>query len=565
MTGTTLQPQLRSMRDILRTSLLEVPRYQRPYSWTPENVSEFLEDVMDADSEGYFIGPMVIYRSGARFTIVDGQQRLTTIVLLLSVLRDFMMMNSRADLAAGIQNFIETKDEENDTHYVLVSQAAGSHLFENHLRSTPGTKRVAENEDQKNIDAAAKDLRNQLLRRLSDLDDDGLSEEQASEQRVHYLNSVRSRLLGVTVIWFPLDSVEQAYAIFETLNSRGKDLDTVDLLKNLLLSGLPAENSDHDPSAEDWSELRRILEEDGKGVVPNMFIHHWWVSRASYLPERRVYVAIRKQLKAGVLDHGPLLQDLLQDASLYARVTNPAGSKWTPHELDIREGLAALNIFGVRQPRPLLLAALRAHRDGTLTLAQLKALIRTIESFHYLTTAVMRLSSSGGVSVMYASYAKRLTEAKSKDAAGQVIKEIRLALKAKVPADGFEAAFVERLRYSKSEADQKELVFYTMRKMQRALRPKNPLDNQACNVEHLEAQSRGEIWSAEVGNLFWMSQALNERLGDKAFEQKVAILRPHRNELLLGGVLDRDSWTASQVRERSQWLAKAAMEKVWTM
>ncbi|AKU14949.1 hypothetical protein VV02_02160 [Luteipulveratus mongoliensis] len=528
-------------------------------------MQEFLDDLIDAKSEGYFIGPMVVYKAGFRYAIVDGQQRLTTITLLLSVLRDYLNDLGETDRADGIHNFIETKDEENRKHYVLQSGAAGGHLYDNYLSAVRGERKVATNEDQRNIDAAVKDLRSQLESKLEDRRVGDATEDQIRDHTIAYLSDVRARVLSLNVIWIPLESEQQAYAIFETLNSRGKDLDTVDLVKNLVFSGLPAENADHDPHAEDWRELRRVLEEDGKRAVPNMFIHHWWLSWAPFVAERRVFGKISDHVKAEKLSHSDLLTALLNNARLYAKITNPAGAKWDREFNPVKEALEALLVFGVRQPRPLLLAALRAHSEDRLSLKQLTKLLAAVESFHYITTAVMRLSSSGGVSKMYATFAHRLTEADNKDDAGQVLTDIRSALKDRIPEDGFEPAFLERLRYSKAEADQKDLVFYTLGRLQRGLRPKHPLERGSCNVEHIHPQSSGTEWASQIGNLVWLPKSLNDELGDKSFKAKKAILEKHVDQLVLDGAMESEEWSEDAVIQRGRILAQLAVEKVWLL
>ena len=79
------------IRNLLSSGYYRIPRFQRPYSWTQENIQDFWDDVVKDAPENYFIGSMVAFADGKqRFGIVDGQQRLTTITILLSVLRNKM-------------------------------------------------------------------------------------------------------------------------------------------------------------------------------------------------------------------------------------------------------------------------------------------------------------------------------------------------------------------------------------------------------------------------------------------------------------------------------------------
>ena len=77
----------RTVKDLLSSGYYVIPRFQRPYSWDIENISDFWADVAENQSE-YFIGSMVVYQLLGRLGVVDGQQRLTTIMILLASLRD---------------------------------------------------------------------------------------------------------------------------------------------------------------------------------------------------------------------------------------------------------------------------------------------------------------------------------------------------------------------------------------------------------------------------------------------------------------------------------------------
>src|SRR5690349_2367200 len=93
----------RSIGDLLTSGYFVIPRFQRPYSWDSENISEFWEDVIVNKSADYFIGSMVVYTLGERrFGVVDGQQRLTTIMILMSVVRDALASNGLNDQANGL-------------------------------------------------------------------------------------------------------------------------------------------------------------------------------------------------------------------------------------------------------------------------------------------------------------------------------------------------------------------------------------------------------------------------------------------------------------------------------
>lgn len=116
----------RDIADILKGGFYRIPRFQRPYSWDRENTADFWKDVIE-DSEGeYFIGSMVTYQpkgSDVSF-VVDGQQRLTTIIMILASLRNRFRELNAPDLAAGLQTFIERTDLSNKKQFSLQTETS---------------------------------------------------------------------------------------------------------------------------------------------------------------------------------------------------------------------------------------------------------------------------------------------------------------------------------------------------------------------------------------------------------------------------------------------------------
>ena len=83
----------KNIKDILETGYYVIPRFQRPYLWDRDNVEEFWNDaVVEAEGE-QFIGSIVVYRAKeGKLGIVDGQQRLTTVTMILCALRNALVV-----------------------------------------------------------------------------------------------------------------------------------------------------------------------------------------------------------------------------------------------------------------------------------------------------------------------------------------------------------------------------------------------------------------------------------------------------------------------------------------
>jgi uncharacterized protein with ParB-like and HNH nuclease domain len=115
---------------LLKEAFYKIPRFQRPYSWDHVNVEEFWNDAV-VESEGdYFIGNFVLYEDKGALGVVDGQQRLTTITLLLCALRNALKAQGDKKLAQGLHNLIERPDINSEMFYVLQTETSYPYLQE---------------------------------------------------------------------------------------------------------------------------------------------------------------------------------------------------------------------------------------------------------------------------------------------------------------------------------------------------------------------------------------------------------------------------------------------------
>jgi hypothetical protein len=312
--------------------------------------------------------------------------------------------------------------------------------------------------------------------------------------------------------------------------------------------------------------MRRRLEEDGSRANPNKFILHWWLSRHEYTAERKLFRLIKSKVTKA--EAGLTVNQLVTDAQYYARLAHPDGWKAQKHEQGIRRSLVALNMFGVRQPRPLLLAVLRSLAQGEIDPADARHVTRAIEVFHFVTTAVVGVSSTGGISEMYAKHARELTNAANKSQRQKTLRQLvaKLADTSRFPKrETFISEFPRALRYSEEEPNAKRLVQYTLSRLHVVERPGFPL--QGGVIEHLAPQSEISPWLAEIGNLLWVTQELNLELSNLPFHKKQLILAksPRPDQYALADVLAADAWTALEVGARSRRLAELAYDKAWTI
>ena len=130
--------------ELLKGNTFLIPRFQRAYSWEADHVLEFWSDIVKNMSEAYFIGSMVVYKvERATLAVVDGQQRLTTITILLCAIREALKNIGEVDLAEGAADApfeIGREEEAIERAYKIFKEQIGENV-ESFLSNKEQTKK----------------------------------------------------------------------------------------------------------------------------------------------------------------------------------------------------------------------------------------------------------------------------------------------------------------------------------------------------------------------------------------------------------------------------------------
>ncbi|WAC93485.1 DUF262 domain-containing protein [Mycobacterium sp. Aquia_213] len=553
----------RTIGEVLQGHFLKVPRFQRPYEWTKEEVDDFWDDIHGANND-YFIGSMVLFQSTHGLQgIVDGQQRLTTITLLLCILRDELERVGLTDEGAGLHNLIERRSVlDNKSHFVLQTDESSPYL--RYMQSFPRQGDALVSDAEKLLRLAA-DLLRTRVRRV-------MSQDPAKAQE--HLLKLRQTILGLRLITVEVDNEDDATVIFQTLNSRGRDLATADLVKSHLFSHLRAENPANDAAREKWTQIRAGFSASRADLPIDRFLLHSWLSRRDYLAQADLGKTVRKSIRR--TEAMSYLDGLVLDARLYREINEPDfRDTWQREERPCKAAFSALQTFRVRQPLPWLLAVWRDYDGGNLKLKHANAAATAIERFHFLSTAVASQPSSGGISKMYATHARQLFAASSGQAKVEIIRDLHKKISAgqRLPTlDQFAAAFAQ-VKYSRVFTQQSRLVAYTLSRLH-AHFVAAPIDFSQMTIEHIAPQTRrvgptavSVLDVARLGNLILVPKELNEKLGTKSFKDKQALLQAAADDGLYVDpyVLSASRWTEDQIHERTRTLAEAAYGRVWSL
>ena len=239
----------------------EIPLYQRPYAWTTEHVEELLDDLIDAmrrDTDApYFLGSIVLIKSddNAKSEVVDGQQRLTTLTMLLCVLRDISSDDKLDEFVRQAGNeFKGTEDRfrlsarQRDRSF-FEEKIQRMHSLEHFLQLDP----VAFSDSQTHMFDNVRYLRRELLK----LDD---------RERRKLAGYIAQRCYLVVVSASDGDSARR---IFSVMNNRGLDLSPTDVLKAVVLDAI-SDSQSQDEYAVKWESVE---EELGRDNFRDLFAH----------------------------------------------------------------------------------------------------------------------------------------------------------------------------------------------------------------------------------------------------------------------------------------------------
>lgn len=551
--------QDRTVEFIFQSHYFEIPRFQRPYSWDRDNWDEFWNDVFQSQQTDYFIGSVVTFAKGQYKAIVDGQQRLTTITLLLAAIRNSYRQNSFEDRASGTQSFIERNNKNNEPTYVLRTETSYPYLQTVIQKSEPQKKVSKLSEEEALIEAAFQYFNTKVSDELTQIELASNGTSSTKKVRIKKrLDDLRETLLSLKLIYVELDNEDDAYQVFETLNTRGKDLATADLIKNHLARLLREKNSNSDDVKVRWSVMSDNIKAISiEGIDLDGFLYHYWLATNTVTQKREIFKAVRTAIKTKPAAKKPL-DELVTFSEVYRDLHEVNLRKWRTDELEIKASIEAIIKFRVRHPLPLMMTALRKYDAKTLSKVEVLRIFQVIEMFTFVNTSLMNARSSGGVAQMYASHAKALSSVSEPVRRQKVIEEFVDKLASKLPTKEVFVGKFEGLKYSDNYSSQKREVQYVVTKLFALMFPAVAINPSEMSIEHIEPQSSKSMTDSQVasiGNLWFLKTAFNNELGNAPANAKLKKYKDSQlpcDETLLKAL----NWTATEIELRTKELAE---------
>lgn len=329
----------------------EVPKYQRDYSWDKEQWSDLWYDLMQMieEKDSHYMGYLVLQTSDdINFTIIDGQQRITTICILILAVINYL---KKIQCSEDEKKLNEQRANTLLTTYIgnidmitltsvnkLVLNRNNNHFYKTYLSSLQEAPKRGLNASER------------LMKNAFDTFSSYLKEQyKNAEELISFVENIVNNLFFTVIT---VTDELNAFKVFETLNARGVQLSSSDLLKNYLFSVANEQHQTKLDELEDlWAEVSDILKE----TQVSDFLRIYLNSNHKTIRKNQLYKTIRDEIKTSEQSFS-LLRDMRKKADIYMALKSSEDELWRNNK-DIRENLELLRLFNVTQPMSLLISA----------------------------------------------------------------------------------------------------------------------------------------------------------------------------------------------------------------
>jgi hypothetical protein len=550
--------------DILsRNHRFQVPSYQRQYSWDEEHWNDLWNDLQSIEDVGtHFLGSIVIISSPYEpsgpnvLQLVDGQQRLATISVVLSVIRELYEESEETDKADLISREYLFEEGFDETYPKIRLGNLDDDYFQQILTGE------AEFVDTK-----------QQLRKSYDY-----FRSKMEELSIDEIDELRKNVLNkLTVVTIRSNTETSAFRLFETLNDRGLELSAIDLMKNFVLREAHENSSINAESIKSsWEHLIANLQTLGK---PIRFFRHYMMSAPApeldnRVTESKAYDTFKQLISDRLSETTHTLEsyigDVEEQSRTYVDIANAEVGLFSPNMNNrINSRLKDLNDIGAIPSRTLLLRAFRETENANSILA----IIDMIETYT-IRANIARYSTGSGVDALYNQLAVEAFDVTDS------LDYLQNQFVRNGPSDDeFTAYFVER-NFPQNSQTKYILDTIERRHYMKEGTGKEIADRSQVHIEHIAplrsystkkyskwrdylgtTESEFDRYKSRIGNLTLFERKLNIKASDSPFEQKKTYYQNSDFEMTCD-LCEIDKWSIDEIDRRSRRLANVAND-IW--
>ncbi|MGN8482750.1 GmrSD restriction endonuclease domain-containing protein [Helicobacter pylori] len=529
-----------------------IPIYQRLYSWKKEQCKQLWDDIIKIGGNdkmnGHFIGSILYVLDGNTHSnnpllIIDGQQRLTTITLLLIALR-----NHLSDEVKILEKF---SHQEIQNRYLINSDKDGDKKFRLIL---------SESDKDTLLSLIDKNKRKPSEPSLKIVENFKLFEEWI-RKNTDKLETIFKGLEKLMIVWIALKKEkDDPQLIFESMNSKGIELTQADLIRNYIIMETEVKKQE-----DFYNQYWRAMEKDFKQneTLFNRFVRHYLTIKTGEIPNiNKVYEAFKDyQQKEGIE-----IEDLLKDLQKYCGYFCQIAFKKEDNK-DLNKALSFLVDLEMDVVYPLLLELYSDYKDGVLSKQDFISIIALTES--YLCRRAVCGLGTNSLNKVFPSFTKHIQK-----------NEYFKSLKAHF---GY---LTEKQRFPNNDEFKNLFItidFYKLRKIKYFLErlendTQEPVDTQKCNIEHIMPQTLTPKWEEDLGENF---EAIHEKYlhtignltltgynseySNKPFQEKKDMEKGFKQSPLRlnQSLKDLESFGEKEIEKRANDLADWAL-KIWT-
>lgn len=515
----SLTSEDRQIYKLLNNKAFIVPANQRKYVWTFDNWMELFEDISliyDGINNEHFIGSIVLKTEdiddGIRehFSIIDGQQRVLTISMLISVIGYMYAAAGAFERLDGIKQYLMAQDRQGGWH-PIVSRAANielsdyiSTLFDAAEKARTGGQTIISLESmlkKSMIKEGVVYFYNALYTKTHN-DIDCLDRFEKIIEEIRYIDVTAT-------------TDEDAYAIFEVLNARGQELSNFDLLRNYLLKNIPDENKTE--SSQKIANIEQLLGDKAE-IFLKHYVKHKYGEKTDNKNKSSYKIIVKKEKSS---DKVRFLQDLQLKAEFYDKILNQTDC--TVLETKVFKFFRSHN---QQQFRPLLLGLMHQKSLGKLNCETYEEMVSYLYKF-FVCYKLIGQQTSNKIDDIVDGYAGKLESKFTLE----LLSELKGSMVKRLPSEDAFVSSLIRIRYSSkwkaySGKQNAETVRAVFEYYEHELGYQGAIDTN-YNIEHCNPDSLSEENSL-IGNLMLLESDLNDEAGNKKPSEKILIYKRSR-------------------------------------
>lgn len=531
-------PKPSSLDLLLKDKRYEVPVYQRPYSWTTDDAGELWSDIRNNEAP-YFLGILVFEKTDIdrKFKVVDGQQRLATLMLLLRAAVE--VLGSDDKLGKELQDkYIDQKGwGEEKSEFTLTLSERDKYNFASLLDE----KRIylAPELSPKEKKKRGKTVSSTKLNKVKEFFLENLRSLKEAEGSGGIISFIQKKVLPLSFIEVQLQDENDIFLFFETLNARGVDLTIADLLKNRVCR----ESDDQYEAANKIDEISYILSE-GK---MNSFLLHYCLALSEEKDPRSKKKLMPWYSETIKNEKDEFLVNLKNYAEIYATFVDPKKC----NNVNERVILNYLKVLGATRCYPLLLVGRKY-----LSTKEFLKLCKVIETLTFRHSTIVGRDAK----VLEEAYFNLSKNIRNKKNLNFVIGILNKKAK-EIPDELFLPAFKNYIPANN------QIAKYILLKLDDYLsKQSSELDWDSLTLEHILAEKADwegkEEFLERLGNMVLLKDTLNKTVGNKSFKLKKGEYKNEKRIILTQELNKYDDFTKETIEERQTYLAELA-SKVW--